>query len=220
MGSKDIISQIDVLLNEFNRAKAASPYDDLSGGLSMDEHVAIYTRMRAGIERLAPTGSSYFNSLIEVNNIKCNACIKIIHCAGILQAMKADYSAGYLQKIEGLIQANMFENFLEMADELLAKKYKEPAAVVAGCALEEHIRKLAHNSSITVLDAKSKRRQFNLLTVDLVKSGLFSETQRKILAGWYGIRSSAAHGDYDNVIKEDVEHMIQGIREFMIRFTA
>lgn len=142
---------------------------------------------------------------------------KIIDYAGILRAVKADYESGYSQAIERLVRSDLFEDFLGMADELLDKGYKDPAAVVAGSTLEEHIRKLANNANIATLDAKSKKRKFDSLATDLVKVGIFSESQRKILVGWYGIRSEAAHGNYENVVATDVKHMIQGIREFMVR---
>jgi len=217
MNAKDIIAQIDTLLTEFERAKNTSPYDDLSGGLPENEMVAIYTRMRATIERLTPKGSSY---LREACQIKSYSGRMIISYAGILQAIKADYNAGYLQKVEDLIQADVFENFLEMADELLLKKYKDSAAVVAGATLEEHIRKLANNAGIPILDLKQKKRKFDEMSIDLVKAGVFSESQRKIISGWYAVRSEAAHGNYANVINTDVKNMIQGIREFMVRITA
>ncbi len=217
MNSNTIISQIDVLLAEFERARRATRYDDLSGGLSENELIAIHTRMRAAIERLAPGGSSYQR---EAQAPKVSHGRTVVHLAGILQALKADYAAGYLHSVESLIQADVFENFLEMADELLTKKYKDAAAVVAGSTLEEHIRKIANSASVPILDTKSKKRKFNDISIDLVKAAVFSESQRKILVGWYSIRSEAAHGNYANVIESDVTHMIQGIREFMIRIPA
>lgn len=45
MDVKNIITQIDALLSEFDRAKSASRYDDLSGGLPTNEMISIYTRM-------------------------------------------------------------------------------------------------------------------------------------------------------------------------------
>ena len=217
MDIKIITAQIDLMLGEFEKAKRASPHHDLSGGLASDQMRTIYTRMRAAIERLAPVGSSYLRDAEQVEGHDGKI---IIAYAGILRAIKDDYTAGYLQTVEDLIQAGVFENFLEMADELLLKKYKDASAVIAGTTLEEHIRKLANNANISTLDAKLKKRKFDELAVDLVKVNVFSETQRKILTAWYGIRNDAAHGNYANVIEGDVKNMIQGIREFMIRVPA
>ncbi len=217
MNSKDIVNQIDILIAEFVRAKNATRYDDLSGGLPDNELINIHTRMRAAIERLAPRGSSYLKDSAEVKGFHGSKVIKYV---GILQALKADYEAGYLHRVEDLIQADVYENFLEMAEELLNKKYKDPAAVVAGSTLEEHVRKLAGNAAIPLLDIKLKKRKFDELSIELVKSGIFPESQRKILVGWYSIRNEAAHGNYVNVIDTDVKYMIQGIREFMVRVPA
>jgi hypothetical protein len=35
---------------------------------------------------------------------------------GLLRALRADYAAGYLRKISELIHADLFSDFLEMAD--------------------------------------------------------------------------------------------------------
>lgn len=217
MDVTNIISQIDTLLSEFNRARDASPHNDLSGGLQEQEMIAISTRMKAAIERLAPKDSSY---LADARSVGGYTGKMIIAYTGILQAMRDDYSAGYLKRVESLIQAGVFDNFLEMADELLSKKYKNPAAVVAGSTLEEHVRKLAASAGVRIVDSRLKKRKFDELAIDLVKSSVFSEPQRKIIVGWYSIRNEAAHGNYANVTETDVKLMIQGIREFIVRVPA
>lgn len=217
MDTETAVKQIDVLLAEFERAKHSSPHDDLSGGLPADEMRKIYTRMKAAIVRLTPPGSSYAKDAELVDGYDGRL---VIAYTGILRAIKDDYSAGYLQTVKDLIQAGVFENFLEMADELLLKNYKDAAAVITGSALEEHVRKLANNASLPIQDAKSRKRKFDELTIDLVKVGIFSETQRKILIAWYGIRNDAAHGNYTHVIEGDVKNMIQGVRDFMTRIPA
>lgn len=57
--------------------------------------------------------------------------------------MREDYEAGYMRTVEELIHADLFADFLERTDELVSKGYKDPAAVLAGSVLEEHLRKLA-----------------------------------------------------------------------------
>lgn len=214
MNSKQVVAQIDTLLDEFDRARRASSHDDLSGGLPKNELMAIRTRLNAGIRRLAPSGSSYIEDLKTVTGHDGSM---IVGYAGILEAMKMDYQAGYLQRVEELVHAQVFDDFLEMANELLTKGYKDPAAVVSGSVLEEHIRKLANNAGVALLDTNAKPRKFDQLIIDLVKTGAFSEPQRKILTGWYAQRNEAAHGNYQNVVADEVRRMIEGIRDFMVR---
>lgn len=181
MNSKQVVAQIDTLLDEFDRARRASSHDDLSGGLPKNELMAIRTRLNAGIRRLAPSGSSYIEDLKTVTGHDGSM---IVGYAGILEAMKMDYQAGYLQRVEELVHAQVFDDFLEMANELLTKGYKDPAAVVSGSVLEEHIRKLANNAGVALLDTNAKPRKFDQLIIDLVKTGaLVSLNVRFSLAG-------------------------------------
>lgn len=215
MQIQQIVSQIETLLCELDRAKAASKYDDLSGGLLDDELMKIRIRFMACIERLAPKGSTYQES---AKALKGQSGPMVIELGGILKALKSDFEAGYIFTIEELIHGAVFEDFLEMATELLDKGYKDPAAVIAGSVLEEHIKKLATRNQLELIGPNGKPKKFDALSIELVKTQQISEPQRKILAGWYGQRNEAAHGNYNNVIKSEIGRMIEGIRDFMVRF--
>jgi hypothetical protein len=212
------IAQIDTLLAEVEKARNASQYDDLSGGLPDDEMRQIHTRLRAAIDRLSAPGSRYAQQAdkVEEHGFVGN---QILDLGGILQAMRADFDAGYIQTFEELVHSSVFEDFLDMATELRAKGYKDPAAVIAGSVLEEHVRSLASRNGIGLIVGKRPQSVDELL-IALVKAGQFSETRRKIAASWYGIRTDAAHGRYVNVEAAEVERMISGIRDFMSRFPA
>jgi len=70
--------------------------------------------------------------------------------AATLRALRADYVDGYMQSIVELIHAEVFADFLEMADHLVGQGYKDPAAVLAGSVLEEHLRKLCIKNGIPI----------------------------------------------------------------------
>jgi hypothetical protein len=53
-----------------------------------------------------------------------------------------------------------------------------------------------------------------------IPMNVFAEAQRKIVSGWYGQRTEAAHGRHANVVQEEVGRMIEGIRDFTIRHPA
>jgi len=217
MQSKQIIDQITILLLNLDKAKSASQYDDLSGGLPDNELMAIRTRFMACIERFAPKGSAYLENAKNVTGFNGHI---VLGLGGILNALKSDYESGYIYTLEELIHSELFDDFLEMADELLNKGYKDPAAVVAGSVLEEHIRKLAVRNQLSIVDIKGKLKKFDVLAIELVKTQQISEPQRKILTAWYSQRSEAAHGNYKNVIESEVKRMIDGIRDFMVRLPA
>jgi hypothetical protein len=74
-------------------------------------------------------------------------CSAMEQVRGTLQALRDDYESGYLQSVVELVHADIFADFLDMADYLIQQGYKDPAAVVAGSVLEEHLRKLCGNST-------------------------------------------------------------------------
>jgi hypothetical protein len=130
-------------------------------------------------------------------------------------ALSADLEAGYTRRLEELVHAEVFEDFLDMATEFRDKGYHPAAAVVAGSVLEEHLRKLAAKEGLSPVPHSVED-----LGVALRKHGTLTEPERKIMQGWYGQRTEGAHGRPENVIPEEVGRMIPGIREFMVRHPA
>ena len=62
---------------------------------------------------------------------------------GILTAARDELAGGWFHTAKGLVAAEIFTDFLEMADHLLDQDYKDAAAVMIGSVLEEHLRQLA-----------------------------------------------------------------------------
>lgn len=209
-----ILKQVDDLLGEFARAKAAARYDDFSGGLPDEELVAIATRFRAAIRRLSPSDSEYVRRADAIEK-RATPAYSVRHLGGILQALRQDVAAGYTQTIEELIHAELFDDFLEMASELLAKKYTGPAAVVAGSVLEEHLRKLAGKHDVGRTDAKGRAKSVEALSVELRDAGAFLEIRRKGIQSWYAQRTAGAHGKADTLLDSEVARMIDAIRDFV-----
>jgi hypothetical protein len=68
----------------------------------------------------------------------------------ILRRVISDIENGYLRKTANIISAEVFGDFLEMADHLLEQGYKDPAASLCGAVLEDGFRRIAHNRNIEV----------------------------------------------------------------------
>jgi hypothetical protein len=121
----------------------------------------VTTRACATIRRLAPPGSAYLEQMDLVLNMKFAALVRSreeeieFRLQGILHALRDDYAADRLQTFQELVHADLFSDFLEMAEYFLQEGYKDPAAVMAGGVLEEHLRKLCGKHGIT-LPAKPK----------------------------------------------------------------
>jgi hypothetical protein len=139
---------------------------------------------------------------------------------GILTASKEELEGGWLTTTKGLLSAEIFSDFLEMAEHLLAEDYKDAAAVIVGSVLEERLRQLAEKHGIDVAREKAGRRvpkKADLLNAELVKAGAYNKLDQKNVTAWLDLRNKAAHGHYDEYSRSQVELMHQSVLDFMAR---
>jgi hypothetical protein len=72
----------------------------------------------------------------------------VYRAQGVLKAAHDDLKQGYLFDLRKLIEAEVLDDFLEQGVALLSAGYYQAAAVVAGCVLEDGLRKLCASNSI------------------------------------------------------------------------
>ena len=210
-----ILKQIDDVLLRNPLALEFNP----AGDLRMDERAAAVTGYAAAIRRLAPPGSPYrdvADQAIENPATQSSAAL----LAGALQSLREDYASGYTSTFEELVHADVFSDYLEMAQELLDTGYKDPAAVIAGITLEVHVGKLAARNGITLLDSKGAPKKADALNAELKKAGAYATSDQKQVTAWQGRRNDAAHGDWHKYDDKQVALMIEGIRDFVARYPA
>ncbi len=106
-----------------------------------------------------------------------------------------------------------------MASELLAKGYKDPAAVIGGAVLEEHLRKLTSKVGLPVVH-EGKPIKADRLNANLGKSSAYNVLDQKNITAWLDLRNKAAHGDFGAYDHGHVDVMLQGIRGFLARNPA
>lgn len=144
------------------------------------------------------------------------------HALGILQAVKQELDGGWVFTVKGLVSAEIFSDFLEMSNYLLFENYKDPAAVMIGSVLEEHLRHLCGKSGISieiVKDGKPIPKKADLLNSELSASDIYNKLDQKSITSWLDLRNKAAHGKYSDYSKEQVEIMYQGVINFIGRTT-
>jgi len=130
---------------------------------------------------------------------------------GILRAAKDDYEHDHLFDVRQLIQAEVFDDFLEQAQHLFDSGYYQPAAVVAGSVLEDGLRKLCDRHGVPLPD----KPKLDKMNADLAKQGVYSKLKQKQITAFADLRNKAAHGQWDQFTKDDVPPMLDGVRHFM-----
>ncbi len=130
---------------------------------------------------------------------------------GILMAAKEDYQGGYLVGIRKLVSAEIVGSLLDQAQELLDAGYVGPAAVLAGCILEDYIKNICHEKQIELPD----RPTLDYMNAQLAKIEHYNKLTQKQIAALADIRNSAAHGKWDQFKNDDVKDMIKWTAKFI-----
>ena len=212
-----VLAQMDALLKSHDEARHRSQYDEASLRSGEAATSEMITRLAAVIDRLSPPNSQYReNAKASLKHLGADNAGNIPVLAGILRALRADFAAGDLQRVEQLVQADLFADFLEMAEHLLDQGYKDPAAVLVGGVLEEQLRKLCLQNGIAVtVGGRSKKA--DAMNADLATAQVYNKLDQKSVTAWLDLRNKAAHGHYTEYNTDQVRMLLQAIRDFSAR---
>lgn len=130
---------------------------------------------------------------------------------GVLKAAKADIEGGYLVKISELAAADIFVNFLDMAEHLLKQGYKDPAASLVGAVLEDGLRKICVAAGLELQGGGG----INSLNQRLADNSVYTRLTQKKIQVWGDVRNNADHGHFDVYSVGDVEEMLHGVQSFL-----
>lgn len=138
----------------------------------------------------------------------------------ILQSIRSEISGGWMFTFKGLVAAELFADFLDMASHLLESGYKDSAAVMIGGVLEEHLRQLCLKHGLAVDEEKEGRvvaKKSDRLNADMAKADVYSKLDQKQITAWLDLRNNAAHGKYTEYTEQQVKQLQSGVIEFMVR---
>ena len=136
--------------------------------------------------------------------------------------LKDDYENGFLDNLEERIVANISSDYMSQVDEILvagqSDKYDHVfAAVICGVNLENALRQLCLRQSPPIDTAKPNGRPKRLgdLIPALQKVNAYNALKADQLRAWAKVRNHAAHGEFEEFNRTDVEDMVKGVRNFL-----
>jgi hypothetical protein len=142
--------------------------------------------------------------------------------SGIIHSLQEDYDAGLLRHLSNLIEANIAADYLGQAEQLLDEgqpgKYDHvPAAVLTGAILEDGLRRLCIRQTppIPITKPNGEPKTLNTYIDDLKKANVFNAMKADLLRGWVKVRNYAAHGEFTQFNRQDVEQMLKGVKTFL-----
>lgn len=154
--------------------------------LSLRQALELRTLVTAATVRLAPVESPYrelADEAVEAHYAQAiggpTMCYRIVEpLRGILAALREAYEKGYMTTLEELLHVGLFSDFLSMAQHLLDEGCKDPAAILVGGVLEEHLRKLATKHSVKI-DDKRGTAGIGAINDDLYREKAYSLVNHK-----------------------------------------
>ena len=163
-----------------------------------------FTSAQSLLSRVFGKDSEHYRNFTEMNGEKGLTYSPVFRAVGILKASKDDYEYDHLFNVQRIIEAEVFDDFLDQSKNLLTAGYHAPAAVICGSVLEDALRKMCNEKSIVL----PKKPKLDWMNSELAKTGLYNKLTQKKITAFADIRNNAAHGNWDQFDKEDVEEFI------------
>lgn len=218
-----VVQQIDNVLAEAEALGGRSVFQPGPPDWNDQAVSAAVALVVAGVDRLAPPGSSYLAEARTIRGMSPNATPGTFHrLAGVLKALRADYAADRLQGVRELLHADLFADLLDGAEHLLGEGFKDPAAVIAGASLEAHLRNLAAKHGVPTTGHDGKPRKTSTIAEDLAKTipPALTKLDSKSVVWALDVRNKAAHGHFGEYNADTVSRLIQTVRDLMTRLPA
>ncbi|MBY0405158.1 MAG: hypothetical protein K2X66_14765, partial [Cyanobacteria bacterium] len=169
-----------------NSLKALIPFEDSTKPHRISKrhplnNIAIAS---ASIRSLAPSNSQH---ILNLNKVMVDFIVSDHQSAiatsealgAILEALLFEYENDYLSTVEEIVNAETFGSFIEMAQHLLDMNYKDPAAVIAGSVLEEHLRKMCLKNNIPIDKNEGKNKlTAGELNIELKKKNIYNHVRK------------------------------------------
>lgn len=152
---------------------------------------------------------------LEMSAVHFNFCIMLAS----LKAALEDLKGGNFFEAKHLIEAEVFGDLLEQAEELQCSGYKDAAAVLVGGVLEKHMRSMCASRGISLLKPNGKHKMINDLNDELAKDGAYNALKKKQVTAWADLRNKAAHGNFNEYTANDVDAFLRDVSAFCANFS-
>jgi hypothetical protein len=190
--------------------------------LKWAEFVEWRTSVSSVLDVVVPPGSIHRKAVDAFPELSNELHIRE-YGSSFLKAVRNDFDQGLFENLASEVDAEISAEYLSQAESLLAfsrpeDKGEVAAAVIAGAVLEHGLRSICSMlNPEEPITSGGKTLALNGLIDAVKKRKVFNELTAKELRGWAAIRNAAAHGNFEEFNRSQVESMVQGITYFLVR---
>ncbi|QSQ19310.1 hypothetical protein JY651_28690 [Pyxidicoccus parkwayensis] len=135
---------------------------------------------------------------------------------GVLLALRRAVESGWLTSLEERLRANVHNDFMLQAEQLLDAGYHVAAMVLIGGVLEDHLRVLCNARGISWTGNGS----INTYNGALYRAGLYPVHTMNRVQGVGQLRNQAAHGQGASIVAAAVVDERNYVARFMGEYPA
>jgi hypothetical protein len=215
------LKHLDSIIGTYEGALISDQY----GNICIPDDIAhgLIARTRNTVAKMCGGASPYVEEIESILGMEWAISYKVEIIVGILKSLRSDLEDGFLDSLTELVRAEIFDDFIDMAEYLVNDGYKDAAAVIAGSALEAHLRRLRLKYGVRVeiatTDGTVRNKRAEQMNQDLGKIG-YSLLDQKQITAWLELRNSAAHGKYDAYSQGQVPNAAEWVRDFIMKNPA
>lgn len=166
------------------------------------------TRVLNLLKRVFSEDSVHFQEFTKIFSRSHGDIDEFEACAAIFLSAKKDYEGGFLFNLRALAKAEVLDDILEQAKELLDSGYKDAACILTGISLETALKELSARENIPLA-------RLDKMNVELCKVGIYNMAKQKQITAWAELRNKAAHGEWSEYNSDDVKDFHEGARRFI-----
>ena len=218
----DIIARFDALIDRGTELRAQVPQNmNVPRYWTRTEDMAEYQAWLSSVANLIVAIAQPNNTLTEQvtavlkhkdlqNGVPSHVFLKM---QGLLTSAREEFEHGLLGKIEYIIAAATFDDFIDHAASYHKSGKKIEASVLASAVLEDTVKKIATKNILTIAG-----KTLEPLIDDLVKAAVLTPVKAKRIKGFAAVRNHALHAEWDSFDIRDVGNLIAGTRELLEEF--
>lgn len=186
------------------------------------EFVEWRTSCTAVLDQAVPA-SSLLRKTVDSFQELTNEPSKVQFAVSFLRSVKKEVESGSLDSLSLQVEVEVVADYLTQAEGILKDVGGEsthvPAAVLAGASLERSLRTLCVQLSPPepILNGNDAPLGMSALVDALKRRAVVNELQAKQLRAWAAIRNSAAHGNFEEFTRHQVEQMLDGVTAFIAK---